>query len=272
MLPRRRFLPVVLALALIAPPAARAQSLWPTALRGRAEFGLEWVRPTFQSGDDAFSGTRGVWILSGRFHPTPRLNAVVAIPRLVATDADGGSTMGDPYAGIEFLKDDGTPEFSLGTRIDMVDNTFGGGPQVAYFGDYDRFEEAISHAFTITATGYHEPYRTDDGTFARIRFGATFFHPTEDGAGADNDLYFNYGIRMGRETPSLRFSVELTGRWFLTANGANFAQATVHQGAATASFFSGQIRPYVGIRIPVDEDLKATLTRALIFGVTASVD
>lgn len=267
-----RALFVAVLLTLVAAPAARAQSLWPAPLRGPAEFGIEWVRPTFKYSDDAYSGTRGIWILSGRFHPAPRLNAVVAIPRLVATDADGGATMGDPYAGIELLKDDGTVEFSLGTRIDMIDNTFGGAPEVGFFGDFDRFEQAISHAVTLTATGYHEPFRSDDGTFARIRFGATFLHPTGEGLGAENDLYFNYGIRMGRETPSLRFSVELTGRWLLTANGANFGEASIHQGAATASFFSGQVRPYVGIRVPVDEELKSLLRRALIFGVTVGVE
>lgn len=264
--------PLSLAALLVVAAPAHAQSLWPDSLRGRAEFGLEWVRPTFENSDDFYKDTRGVWILGGRFHATPRLNVVVAIPRLVATEGSGGTSMGAPYAGIEFLKENGTPEFSVGARVDMVDNTSGGAPAVALVGDFDRFEEALPHAFTLIASGYHEPYRTADGTFARIRFGATFLHPTGMGASAQNDMYFNYGIRMGRESPAFRISVELTGRWLLTADGANFAAATVHQGAANVSFLSGQVRPYLGLRMPVDENLDSSLKRALTFGVTVSLD
>ncbi len=267
-----RILPLV-ALALSgAPSAARAQSLWPDSLRGRGEIGIEWVRPTFENGDDSFSGTRGVWILSGRVHATSRLNLVAALPRLVATDDDNGATMGNPYFGVEFLKEDGRPEFSFGTRIDMVGNTSSGAPLVGAFGDFDRLEAASTHNFILTATGYHEPYRSADGAYARLRFGATLFHPTGDGFGAENEMYFNYGIRIGRDAPSLRFSAELTGRWLLSSNGASFAEASVHQGAGMASFLSGQVRPYVGYRMPIDQNLKDVLDHALIFGVTMGVE
>lgn len=262
----------LIALALVATPATgRAQSLWPDSLRGRGEIGLEWVRPTFKSGDDAFSGTRGIWILSGRVRATPRLNIVVALPRLVATDGDNGATMGNPYFGVEFLKEDGRPEFSFGTRIDMVGNTVSDAPQVGAFGDFDRFEAATTHAVVLTATGYHEPFRSDDGAFARIRFGATLLHPTGQGFGAENDMYLNYGVRIGRDTPALRLSAEVTGRWLLSANGANLAQATVHQGALAASFLHGPLQPYVGFRVPLDEDLKGVLRYALTFGVTMGI-
>ena len=258
-------------LLLAAPGLARAQSLWPDSLRGGGEIGLEWVRPTFKSGDESFSGTRGIWILSGRIRATDRLNLVVAIPRIVATDGSGGKMTGNPYVGVEFLKPDRTPEFSLGARLLMADNTFSPARNVGFFGDFDRFETTISKALVLTAAGYHQAYRSDDGAFARIRFGATFYHPTGSAFSTENELYFNYGLRIGRETPDIRLSAEVTGRWLLSANGANLAQATVHQGALAASFLHGPLQPYVGFRVPLDEDLKGVLRYALTFGVTMGI-
>lgn len=252
--------------------SARAQSLWPDSLRGRGEIGFEWVRPTFKDGDDLFSGTRGIWILDGRVRVAPRLNVVAALPRLVATDAEDGATMGNPYFGVEFLTEDGRPEFSFGTRIDMVGNTGSNAAEVGVVGDFDRFEAASTHAVFLTATGYHEPFRSKDGAYARIRFGATLLHPTGQGVGAENDMYFNYGVRIGRDSPSLRLSAEFTGRWLLSSNGASFAEASVHQGAVMASFLRGPVRPYAGFRVPVDQNLKPTLDHALIFGVTMGVE
>lgn len=263
----------LIALALIATPAAgRAQSLWPDSLRGQGEIGLEWIRPTFKSGDDSFSGTRGIWTLSGRVRATDRLNLVVAIPRIVATDGSGGKMMGNPYVGVEFLKPDHTPEFSLGIRLLTADNTFSPARSVGFYGDFDRFETTLSKVLILTAAGYHQAYHTDDGAYARIRFGATFYHPTESGLSTENEMYLNYGLRIGRETPDIRVSAEVTGRWLLSSNGANLAQATVHQGALTASFLHGPLQPYVGFRVPIDEDLKSALRYALTFGVVMGVE
>jgi hypothetical protein len=261
----------LIALALVATPATgRAQSLWPDSLRGGGEIGLEWVRPTFENGDDSFSSTRGIWILSGRVRASDRLNLVAAIPRIVATDESGGKMMGNPYVGVEFLKPDHTPEFSIGMRLLMADNTFSPARNVGFFGDYDRLESVITHALIVTATGYHEPFRSEDGTYARLRFGATFFRYTGDFAGG-NEMYFNYGVRVGRDAPNVRLSAEVTGRWWLNSGGASLAQATTHQGALTASFLHGPVQPYVGIRAPVDEDLKGVLRYVLTFGVVLGV-
>lgn len=257
---------------LAAPGLARAQSLWPDSLRGRGEIGMEWVRPTFKSGDDTFSGTRGVWILGGRVRATDRLNIVAALPRLVATDADGGATMGNPYVGIEFLKPDHTPEFSVGFRLLMANNAFSPARGVGFYGDFDRFESTITKALVLTAAGYHQAYRSDDGAYARIRFGATFYHPSESGFSAENEMYFNYGVRVGRDAPDVRLSAEVTGRWWLNSGGASLAQATTHQGTLTASFLHGPVQPYVGIRAPVDEDLKGVLRYALTFGVVLGIE
>ena len=262
-----------LAVALIAAPATgRAQSLWPDSLRGRGEIGLEWVRPTFESGDDSFSSTRGIWILSGRVRASDRLNLVAAIPRIVATEGSGGAMLGNPYVGVEFLKPDRTPEFSLGLRLLQADNTFTPEREVGFFGDYDRLESVMTHALIVTATGYHQPFRSEDGTYARLRFGATFFRYTGDGFSGGNELYFNYGLRIGRDAPNVRLSAEVTGRWWMNSGGANLAQATIHQGALTASFLHGPLQPYIAFRAPIDEDLKGVLRYALTFGVVMGVE
>lgn len=262
-----------LALALIAAPATgSAQSLWPDSLRGQGEIGMEWVRPTFKSSDGFYSGTRGIWILSGRVRATDRLNLVVAIPRIVATDGSGGRMMGNPYVGVEFLKPDRTPEFSLGLRLLQADNAYSPSRNVAFFGDYDRLESVVTHALILTATGYHEPFHSDDGAYARVRVGGTFFRYIGDGYTGGNELYFNYGLRIGRDTPDLRLSAEFTGRWWMNSGGANLAQASIHQGTLTASFLHGPLQPYIAFRAPIDEDLKGVLRYALTFGVVMGIE
>lgn len=250
-----------------------AQSLWPDSLRGRAELGLEWSRPTFATNDDAYSGTRGIWILGARARVSDRLNAVVAIPRFVATEGSDGHTIGNPYVGIEFLKEDHRPELSLGIRLDMVDNAYSPAHDVGYYGDFDRFEAMMPRTVAIVATGYHEPFHGDDGGYARIRVGATILRAVGSGVNGGAEMYVNYGVRIGRDRPALRLSAELTGRWSLSAGGrASFAESTIHQGAATASFLSGQLRPYVGVRMPIDEDLTPALRHVFVFGVTTYLD
>lgn len=265
-----RALPLLFVIHL-APSHADAQSLWPDSLIGQGELGAEWVRPTFATSDDAYSSARGIWMLSGRLRASDRINLVAAGARIVATSGNGGSMLGNPYVGVEFLKPDRTPELSLGVRLLAADNAFPTTQATGFYGDFDRFESVITRAFIVTAAGYHEPFHSENGAFARIRFGATFYHPTGGGVGGENEMYLNYGLRIGRETPAVRVSAEVTGRWLLSANDASFAEATVHQGAVTASFLSGAVRPYVGFRIPIDEDLKPVLDHALIVGVTMGI-
>jgi hypothetical protein len=266
----QRLPPVLLLMAVILPSEAKSQALWPDSLRGKAEFGVEWTRPTFEQNDDYYKGSRGVWLVSGRVLFNEKYEVVIAVPTFVGNSGGGGST-GSPYIGLHILDDHRRVEFALGFRPNFASQTTYGGPSVGYIGDYDHFEAAIDDAAALTATVLHEVYRNEDGTNVRFRFGGMMLHAVGLGIFGPNDYYFDYGIRVGRDTPNLRVGVSATGRWLLDSEGESLAESTTNQAAMEASFLSGAIRPYVGARLPLDEPLSSTLRYALIVGVTGTI-
>ena len=265
--------PVALASLLLALPLApiAAQSLWPRPLEGKAEVGLEWVRPTFVTGDDQYGFSRGVWILGGRIRASERINVVLALPQMRApvggSGYGGGSASGTPYIGIEFLAAERRPEFSLGIRFGGSSYGSYDAAAMALYGDYDRWEEGVSNGLVVNAIGHTTAWQDSAGASARVRFGGTILIP--EGGVYGGELFVDYGIRFGRDTPALRFGAALTGRWLATGGGgASLAEATIHQVAADLSFGSGMVRPSFGVRLPLDDALNDVVEYVLITGVT----
>lgn len=265
--------PIALASLLLALPLGplAAQSLWPRPLEGKAEVGLEWVRPTFVTGDDQYGFSRGVWILGGRIRASERINVVLALPQIRAPGGfygyGGGSGSGTPYIGVEFLAAERRPEFSLGIRLGGSSSSSSDAGVMALYGDYDRWEEGISNALVVNAIGHTTAWQDSAGASARVRFGGTILIPA--GGMYGGELYVDYGIRFGRDTPALRLGVALTGRWLATGGGgASLAEATIHQVAGDLSFGSGMVRPSFGVRLPLDDALNDVVEYVLIGGVT----
>lgn len=251
-----------------------AQSLWPRPLPSKGELDLEWVRPSFPN-ESGLSGTRGVWVLSGRTKVGERGRLVIAIPYLRAGSGTGfgsGSTFGDPYFGYESTDSSGKSTFVVGVRLPMAGTNETLAEQVAFLGDYDRFEESFPKTFTAHFEGQNEVWRDAEGADVRIRAGATLLHYTESGSSADaNTFLFDYGVRFGRPISKVDLGLALTGRIILSGSGGSIAQRSTHQ-ATIELGGRGRIAPRVGLRLPIDEPLKSSYDRAITIGVRVQLE
>lgn len=266
--------PLLVLCTLATSTSLSAQSLWPRPLTGRAEIGFEWVRPTLADNDDAYGFSRGVWILSGRIRASDKINVVLALPHLrapgVSAGYGGGSASGAPYLGVEFLGGERRPEFSLGVRFSGA--TYGAyeAAAMAFYGDFDRWEAAATDALVVNAIGHTTAWQDSAGASVEVRFGGTLFIPR--GYASGGELYVDYGIRFGRDTPALRLGAAVTGRWLATGGGgASIAEASIHQVAGDLSFGSGTFRPSFGLRLPIDDALNDAVRYVVIAGVTVGL-
>ena len=267
-----RALPLV-ALALVAGghPGV-AQSLWPDSLRVKVEFGGEWIRPTLAQYDDAYPASRGVWTVSGRARIRENLELVVAFPNFVGA-GDGvvaGGGNGDPYIGVLLLDAHRRPRLAFGYRPGIASHDQYYSPSIGEVADHDRAEASYTDAASVNAVIFHEAYRGANGTNIRLRLGSTLAFAAGYG-GVGGNLLFDYGLRVGRDTPWLRAGLAFTGRWWMDSEGEGWGEAASHQAAVEFSFLPGDVRPYLGARIPIDRPLSAALDYALIVGVTAGV-
>ncbi|MEO6066769.1 MAG: hypothetical protein ABIQ41_02165, partial [Gemmatimonadales bacterium] len=121
-----------------------AQSLWSTPFSGKGEIGLEWTRPSFEV-NDGLGDFRGVWIATGRFRVGQHGALVFAIPRLKAAD---DMVIGNPYLGYEQTEQEGRSTLIAGIRFPHAEASFGPAENLAFRGDWDRFEEALPRTLT----------------------------------------------------------------------------------------------------------------------------
>jgi len=252
-----------------------AQSLWPRPLSGGTELDLEWVRPTFVN-ETGLTATRGIWVLSGRHQLGPRGRVVVAVPFLRTGNSTSpygeASTMGDPYLGYESTDSTGRSTLVVGVRLPWAATDASFPEQIAFVGDYDRFEESFPKTLTLHFEGQSEVWRDAEGADVRIRAGATLLHSTSSSTPSydANTFLFDYGVRFGRQVGPVDLSLGLTGRMYLSGSGGNIAERTTHQGTVELSG-RGRIAPRIAFRFPIDEPLKSVLDRAITIGVRATI-
>lgn len=260
-------------LALVATPATGgAQSLWPDSLRGTVEFGGEWIRPTMAQYDDAYPSDRGVWTVSARGRLRHDMQFVVALPTFVGA-GDGvvaGGGNGNAYLGVLWLDAEGRPRLAVGYRPNMASRDEYFSPSIGEVADYDRTEASYRHVASANVALFHEAYRGENGTNIRFRLGSMLAFGGGDGVYGGN-LLFDYGVRVGRDTPWLRAGLAFTGRYRLGTGDETVQGSSNYQGAVDFSFLPGPLRPYFGARFPLSKPLAESLDYALILGVTAVV-
>ncbi len=267
--------PLLLAVLMVGSASSlAAQSLWPRPLPSAGELDLEWVRPTFPN-ESGLGDTRGIWVLSGRTKIGARGRLVIAVPYLrtagPGTGFGAGSTLGDPYIGYESTDSTGKSTFVVGLRLPMAGTNEFLSEQIAFVGDYDRFEESFPKTVTLHFEGQSQVWHDAEGADVRIRAGSTLLHLTDGAYSAQaNTFTFDYGVRFGRYVGPIDLGLALTGRMILSGSGGSIGQRSTHQ-ASIELAGHGRIAPRIGFRIPIDEPLKSSFDRAITIGVRAAI-
>ena len=249
------------------PRLVAAQSLWVTPVTGKADFDLEWTRPSFDdiSGLSAF---RGIWVTSARARVGDRGALIVAVPRLVGSDA---GTFGNPYFGAQLYRPDGSAAFTFGLRVPTISTAPTLERAVAFRGDFDRYEEAVADYLTVAADGQFRAWHDSAGADVTVRGGLSLFHPTDPTFGAKDEYYFNYGIRFGHRWTRLEVGADVTGRYYMSANGGTVTDRNLAQGSVTLGWHA-RVVPRVGLRLPITENLKGFYKSVVTVGVSVPVE
>ncbi len=178
-----------------------------------------------------------------------------------------GGTIGNPYIGFEY-RDNKKSTFmgEFGVRIPLTsDESIAAFPGLLT--DFiDRAEAFAPKIFSIhTMANYVS--QSETGVTLRVRSGPLLWLNTEDNGG-DTEVFLLYGATIGYNGDAVRLQGGFNGRWLLSNDGANFGESTLHQIGFSANFGSGNVRPGVSLRVPLDDDFQNTLDLTLGLDVT----
>jgi hypothetical protein len=241
--------PALAALLAVAalPPAAAAQSLWLDRANPKT-IHLELAKPLFD-GDEGFLTFAG--FLSARLPVGDRLAFVGELPMAnLAVDDETSTTIGNPYLGIETRPDGGHGgRFELGLRPPLASED-----ELAFLAglgaDLPRWEAFIPEAFFARAAAHWRSDMRDGAPGFDLGVAPVVWFPQEDG---DTELFVTYSAQVLVDAAQVRGGVGLSGRWWATAEDADFGEASTHQLGVALDFLRGGVRPGLVLRVPLEE-------------------
>ena len=251
-----RLVPALIGSLLVAAPLA-AQQAWLGS--GRAgEVSLEILRPDLKGlGDQSFMSM--AMFLSGRFPLGRRMFLVTEIP--IATGSlstsyfgfstrESGSTVGDPYVGIE--EGDGTAFGELGVRVPLASENQAAPELIGMAADLERTEAFAPKVATVSLFLNYRAAAPSGLTF-RIRGGPLAWIATQTGVlGAhDAELWAAYAVQAGYAAPRFTLLGGIGGRAIITED---VTHRFTDQVVLSATFGSPSLRPGVSLRVPIDND------------------
>jgi hypothetical protein len=258
----RRLIPAVTLLILAAPVAA--QELWPGPQASR--FRLDIAKPSFDSDGTGFF-TLSV-LPSVRFPVGPvRLTADLPLVFYSPEDGEGDQQIGNPWIGVEFGKAGGPLTFQAGARLPLANgDDESEALYVGILGDWDHVEAYLPEVFSFTGSAIYQRH-TEKGLVLGARLGTTMISYKEDywGSDADADLMASYGLRIGYDRNRMMLAATLTGRLILTSEDDE--DSDIHQLGFEAGYRFGKVMPMVGLRLPLNGDLKEEVNNVLTVGI-----
>lgn len=249
-----------------ATPAA-AQSIWTGPPKHASTASLEWLKPTFDQGDDISFFTSSL-VLSGQATLTDRLMVVGEIPAShVHAGNQGASSVGNPYLGIELRGHDPSIFMELGLRLPIADDVDVLPAAIGSLIDLNRFGAYAVNVLPLQLVGNYHCAPRASNVSVRVRGGPETFLPVAQNAGSA--MILTYGVQGWYSGAQVAGGGGLTGRWAVTQRGAGFRESSFHQATVTVRGIFGRVRPAVLVRVPVDDPL--TDVFAATVGVTVTV-
>ena len=275
-----RFIAVLLLGGFGAAGSLSAQQIWLGSGR-TGEVSVEILRPDLKSsayGDQSFASV--ALFLSGRFPIGPKTTLVAELPWanghftynypcfMGGCTTESGSTLGDPYLGIEGGRD-GSPVFGeFGVRFPLASESQPAPELVGASADLERVDAFAPKVATIEAFANYRAVAPNGFAF-RLRGGPLAWVATQQYVlgNRDAELWFAYAVQAGYQSRSFTFLGGLGGRAILTEDVSNrFTDQLVFSAAIRV----GGLRPGVSVRLPIDHDRDQLVGSAI--GVSLSVD
>jgi len=131
-------------------------------------------------------------------------------------------------------------------------------------GDPQHIFRFLPDALTIHVDVAHELMALpgEDGPYVHTEFGPDILVPTGDNEG-DPELMLRYGAGFGVRQNHFTAGVEFAGSWLLTADGADFGEASQHFLSFGAEYDGGLLSPALFYTIPTDDDMRDLLDGVL---------
>ena len=266
-----RFLFALGLLAAAVAPAS-AQSTW-LDREHRPSVLAEILFPSFKDTDSQFP--TWTWFASTRLPVGATTMFVAELPYTrgefgSGTAGESGSSVGNPYLGIEYAPHPTGFLLEGGARIPLASDEKLIPFIVGYFTDVER-EEAFVPDQVTARLGLHY-HRAPDATSRvayDLRFVPSLWIKTSDDFLNETELFLGYGAWLRYEGEMARVGGGLTGRWNATSNGADFGEASFHQFDVGADFLRGPVRPGIQFKLPLDDGLQTALNS--VVGLTVTV-
>ena len=249
-------------------PFARAQEMWLGPREGGTA-GLEVLWVNFKSSDFHQPLTSAALFLTGRA-PLGGATLVVEVPAANgrftsawSSQVAAGTSIGDPYIGIE-TGHRAAPVFAeVGVRVPLMSESDAPAMLVGTSGDLDREDAFLSHIVTASAfLNYRAGAAT--GLQLRVRAGPLAWFASESRVLDHPELFGVYALQAGYVSSAFEVFGGLSGRAIITEQADN--QFT-DQFVAAAHLNLGPVEPGVSVRLPLDNGRPDVIGSAIGFSL-----
>jgi len=250
---------VILAVMLLS-PLATAQNYWLYPGEEKS-ISLEIYKPKYAYAENV-GFFNSVWFISGHFKAGERLSVFVEIPvSFFDIDEDKSyyedeTLLGNPYIGF-VSKSPMTSQSQLfvsrvGARLPIASDEKMNASVNGWATNFNRFEAFFPDILTLTA-GLGFEIEAQSGIEYLINFDGAIMIPTE-GEG-DSELFLDYNFAIWFPLEQINFGAGFAGRLLATESDLDFGERTFHQFGFTGNYKTGNFKPGIHFRVPLDDDL-----------------
>lgn len=243
------------------PPCVAGQSLWDLPSYQKT-VALEISKPVMDYYDDLSALSSGIF-LSVTWPLNESLRFFGELPmgyagRADAHESETGLALGNPYLGVNIGKEGSDLLWRFGVRLPLAPSDREASRIVGLFSDYISRQGVFwGEILTVAGTGTYR-HRTEDGFVALATAGVDMWIPTE-GGGGDTEFFGLYGGQAGYEDETWSAMGGVMGRAYLSGQGGNIAERTIHELGAQIGYQWASVRPSFFFRLPLDEGIRDDL-------------
>ena len=254
------FLAVVVLTVMMLSPLATAQNYWLHPGEEKS-LSLEIYKPKYAE-DENVGFFNSVWFISGHFKAGDKISVFVEIPVSFFDINEDKSyyedetLLGNPYIGF-VSKSPMTNQSQLfvgrvGVRLPIASDEKRNASVNGQATTFNRFEAFFPDIFTLTA-GLGFEIEAQSGIEYLINFDGAMMIPTE-GEG-DSELFLDYNFAIWFPFEKINFGAGFAGRLLVTESDLDLGERTFHQFGFTGNYKTGQFKPGIHFRMPLDDDL-----------------